>query len=276
MSYLSQATKPTSEPPMITIIGAPGAGKTSLAAMFPSPIFMQAETASTVFETWAEEDQPMMLPLIPADNASTVVLDQLRELVTADHEFKTLVIDSVTSLSSKYEREIIKKYQCENIGEAAGGYGKGFLELAAMHAKLIDSLDILRKRKRMAIVMLAHIGTEKIKGSPEDASEFTVYGMDMHRQSAGLYVANSDAVVYLQKDRHIVGAESDKKGRVVKSGRATETGERKIITTGDGRFGYVGAKNRYGMPDEISVEPGENPILQYIKFFNHAATEVQS
>ena len=52
---LSQLTKPLSKPPQITIVAAPGAGKTSLGALFPNPVFIQAEEGMSVFETWPEE-----------------------------------------------------------------------------------------------------------------------------------------------------------------------------------------------------------------------------
>ena len=47
-----------------------------------------------------------------------------------------------------------------------------------------------------------------------------------------------------------------------------QTGERKLVTTGDGTVGYINAKNRYGMPAELDVPHGENPILSYIKFYS--------
>lgn len=67
MSFLAKAKKPGANPapPMITVVSSPGAGKTSFAGMFPQALFIQAESAGTVFEMWADDVQPSMLPELP-------------------------------------------------------------------------------------------------------------------------------------------------------------------------------------------------------------------
>ena len=90
----------------------------------------------------------------------------------------------------------------------------------------------------------------------------------MHRKSAQVYVANSDAVIYIKQEEFITGAETNRKGQTTKYGRSMQTGQRVLVTSGDGLIGYVDAKNRYGMDNEIPLNLGENPILQYIKHFN--------
>ena len=283
MSYLSKAAKPKSTPPIITIVGAPGAGKTSLAGMFPKPIFIQAEEAGTVFENWDEEVQPVMLPELPSPSrngsgqmvsAKDTLMAQLRELATADHDFKTLVVDSSTTLNRMLEKEIALRDNVGNVADASGGYHKGFIEVASWHAELVDACKIVARRKGMAIVFLAHIGVEKIKNSPTEASEYSVYGLDMYRRSAQVYVSQSDAVVYIKKEEFITGAETNRKGQTTKYGRNMQTGQRVLITSSDGLVGYVDAKNRYGMPNEIPLAMGENPLLQYIKHFNQEANTV--
>lgn len=278
MSYLDKALKPTASPPIITIVGSPGAGKTSFAGTFPNPIFIQAEAVSAVFEGWDDGVQPTLLPEIPkpavdaAANITTssrqIVMDQLRELATADHEFKTLVVDSITAFNSKLENEISLRDQVGNVADASGGFHKGFIEVAQWHADFMYACQVLAKRKNMAIILLAHSGIEKVKNNPEEASEYSVYSLDMHRKSAAVYINNSDAVLYIKKEEFITGAETNKKGQTTKYGRVMQTGDRKIITTGDGLTGYVAAKSRYAMPAEIELPLGTNPVLSFIKYFN--------
>lgn len=277
MSYLSQAKKPQPSPPIITIVGSPGTGKTSFAGTFPNPIFIQAEDASAVFESWAEDVQPTLLPELPksaVDKAGNMtvstkdtIMGQLRELVTDEHEFKTLVVDSVTAMNLLLETEIAMRDSVGNVADAAGGYHKGFLEVAQWHADFMHACMVLSKRRNMAIVFLAHSGVQKIKNSPEEASEYTVYSLDMHQKSAAVYINNSDAVFYIKKEEFVIGGERNKKGQTTKYGRVMQTGERKLITTGDGLTGYVAAKSRYNMPAEIDLPMGENPVLQFISYF---------
>lgn len=267
MSFLSRAKKPTAKPPILTIIGSPGVGKTTLGATFPDPIFIQAEDGSSVFTGWPDEDLPTLLPALPKGKTRETLTAQMRELATVDHDFQTLVIDSVTTLQTLFEEEIAERDQVQTVADASGGFHKGYIEVASWHADLIYQATVLRDRKNMAVVFLAHSGIEKIKLDPEQATEYAVFSLDMHKKSAALYVAQSDAVLYLTKSTAIIGAEKDKRGRQTKAGVAMQTGDRNLVTTGDGRTGYLNAKSRYPMPAELAVGQRENPILEHIPFF---------
>jgi hypothetical protein len=274
MSYLQQVKKAIPQAPVITIVGFPGVGKSTLAALFPNPIFVQAENASTVFETWTEDRQPAFMPELPAANAkrqvkpSEILLAQLRELATEEHPFKTVVVDTITAMNTLFEGEVVEfdPNGANNIGEAAGGFHKGFLVAAGMHVKIRNACEHLR-RKGIAVVFLAHTGIVKMKNRPE-AGEYTAYSIDMPEKARQIYIGSSDAVFYLKSRDFVMGHEENRKGQTTKYGRVTNTGERVLITSSDGTIGYVDAKNRYGMPEEIDVPKETNPILDMIPFFN--------
>lgn len=274
MSYLEQASKPTVQAPVLTVVGFPGVGKTSLAALFPNPIIVQSENAASVFETWSEESKPTLFPEIPAPSAkakskpSETLLAQLRELATAEHDFKTVVVDAVTTLNTLFENEVIEfdGNGATNIGEAAGGFGKGYLAVAALHSKVRNACEHLR-RKGIAVIFLAHSGIAKVKNRP-DVEAYSTWSLDMHEASRKIYVATSDAVLYLKSKEFVMGGDKDKKGNVKAYGKVTSTGERVLIAASEGTIGYVDAKNRYNFPEEIEVNKGENPLLELIPFFN--------
>lgn len=279
MSYLSQVTQATPQAPVITIPGFPGVGKSTLAATFPAPIFVQAENATSVFETWPADKQPAFFPELPAANAkrnvkpSEVLLAQLRELATVDHPFKTLVVDAITTLNMLFEGEVIEfdGNGATNIGEAAGGFGKGYLAVANLHAKVRSACEHLRRRG-MTVVFLAHSGIAKVKNRP-DVEAYSTWTLDMHEASRRVYIATSDAVLYLKSREFVMGSDKDKKGNVKTFGKMTSTGERVLITASEGTIGFVDAKNRYHIPQELDVAEGENPILQYIPYYSTAPTE---
>ena len=100
-----------------------------------------------------------------------------------------------------------------------------------------------------------------------DADEYTVYTLDMHQASVNQYVNLVDAVLYLRNEEFVQGREVSKKGQLTKFGKAIQTGERVLVTSGDGRMGYVNAKNRYQLDSELPVAQGENPLLDLIPFF---------
>ena len=273
MSYLDQVKKAEPQAPVLTIVGFPGVGKSTLGATFPNPIFVQAENATSVFESWPEERQPAFLPELPSANTkrnvrpSEVLLDQLRELAAAEHPYKTVIIDAATTLNMLFEGEVVAfdEHGADNIGEAAGGFGKGYLAVAQLHAKVRNACEHLRKRG-MAVVFLAHSGIAKIKNRP-DVEAYSTWSLDMHEASRRVYTNTSDAVLYLKSREFVMGSDKDKKGNIKSYGKMTSTGERVLIAASEGTIGYVDAKNRYHIPQELDVAEGENPVLQYIPFF---------
>lgn len=269
---LSSLTKPITKPPMLTIVGTPGVGKSTLGALFPSPVFIQAEDGSSVFDSWPEDQQPTVFPPLPraskANKVSTLeaLKDQLRALIQQEHSFKTLVVDSVTSLHALFEHEVADAYGVDNVADAAGGFHKGYLVVKEYHQEIKTACDYLRDKKGMTIVFLAHAGVEKIKNRP-DADEYSVYSLDMNKQSVSVYVALVDGVYYLRQDEFVKGVQTDRKGQTTKLGKVVQTGERILVTSGDGRIGFVNAKSRYPMDAEVPVPHGENPLLQLIPYF---------
>ena len=275
MSILASIKKAVPQAPVITIVGFAGSGKSTMAGMFPNPIFVQAENATSVFETWAEDAQPAFFPQLPQPNAkrniktSDELFAQLRELMIEEHPFKTVVFDTITALNLLFEQEVVEfdDKGASNIGEAAGGYNKGYLVVAGIHAKLRAACEHLRKRG-ISVVFLAHTGVVKMKNRPDVGTDYTAFSLDMAAESRKLYVSNSDAVLYLKAREYVSGGEENKKGQTTKFARITNTGERVLITSSDGTIGYIDAKNRYNLPDEIEVNKGENPLLPLIPFYN--------
>lgn len=272
-------TKPTIKPPIITIIAGAGMGKNTLGGSFPSPVFIQAEDSETVFEKWDDDVMPAFMPRLPKARLNDKIelvastrnglQEQLRWLATNEHDRKTVVVDTVTELDKLFQLELILGDGVENIAEASGGYSKGYLTLQQWHADLMSMANALRNRG-MAVVFLGHQGIKKIKAAP-DKDEYSVYSLEMHDHATSVYINNSDVVAYIRKETFVKGVETDKKGRVTKFGKLIDTGAREIVTSGDGQTGYVHAKSRYDMPAVMPLEVGENPLLQYIKFFNGGA-----
>ena len=281
MSFLAKAKKPSERapaPPMLAIVGSPGTGKTSLGGMFPGAILVQAEDGAAVFETWDADVQPTILPRLPKAAKDEVgnmtrstreaLMSLMDELLTADHGFQTLVVDSITSLDKLFCHEIALRDGVNTVADASGGFHKGYTEVSNWHAEFVYKCEQLRAVKKMAIVFLTHTGIKKIRNRPDAAADYSVYSMDMDNQALSIYTSQCDAVLYLVKDEFVQGAETNKKGQTTKFGRLLQTGERKLITTGDGLVGFVNAKSRYPMPAEIPVPQGTNPILQFIPYYN--------
>ena len=248
---------------------------TTLAAMFPRPLFIQAEDASTVFESWPVGNQPDFLPNLPEKVGVKKALDdQLLQVYQDEHDFKTLVIDTVSTLQALFESQISFEEGDKPIADCLGGYQKAYDVIAGWHRELIQKCLKIRAKRGMTIVLLAHAQEYKRKNHPEIADQYTVYGMRMHQKSRDVYISESDMVIYIKQKDIVLGAEVDKKGKQTKSGRLRRGKDRVLITSSDGLIGYVDAKSRYMMDGEIDYvldedEPWatKNPLLEQIPFF---------
>jgi hypothetical protein len=119
MSILSSIAKPDDRSIICTITGDAGLGKTSLAATFPKPIFIRAEDGLQAIPT---ATRPDAFPLL---SNVDMLWEQLTALIKEDHDYKTLVIDSVTQLDNLFTNHIVDTdpKKPRTIAQALGGYG---------------------------------------------------------------------------------------------------------------------------------------------------------
>ena len=249
MSILEQASVPEMGPQIITICGDAGTGKSTLAATFPKPIFVRAEDGVSRIP---QAIRPHALPVIRSEDA---FWDQLKALVHEDHDFKTCVIDTISALDRIFVAAILKQDgRAKSINQALGGYGAGFSALAAKHQQVRNAAEMMRVKRGMNVVFLAH--TEIGRVSPPDADDYSRYSLRMtHDKSLPPYLDDVDAVGFLRQ-------------RVVIKG---DDGERKKAISGDERELVMHltasnvSKNAYGITEPIEVTLGENPLLTFMK-----------
>ncbi len=253
MDLKSMISRPVSDAPMLTIFGEGGTGKTSLAATFPAPVFIRAEDG---FDVFAGKKAPNAFPVLKNGED---IFEQLDALLEQEHPFKTLVIDSITSLDKKFESDIVRKDpRAKSINQAMGGYGAGYSAVAELHSKVKDRCDQLREKKGMTIVFLGHVETETM--DLPDEPNYSRYSMRIHKKSIGYYT-DFVSLVGLLKLQTIVDQDS---------GKAKSFGDRVMIV--DKRASSI-TKNRYGIVDDIDVAEGSNPLLDLIPYFKNATQE---
>ena len=201
---LELITKPKDGPIVMTICGDAGAGKTSLAAEFPNPVVIRAEDG---LQSIPEERRPDAFPLVQtADD----VFAQIKAL-QGDHEYKALIIDSVTALERLFTDDIVAKdpKNPKSINQANGGYGAGLAALASMHQRVRKGVEILRRKKGMHIVFVAHADTETI--DLPDADPYTRYTLRLGKKSVAPYVDDADIVGFLKLETFLKGDDGERK-----------------------------------------------------------------
>ena len=247
MSMMDSISKPADRSVIVTICGDSGMGKTTLAATFPSPIVIRAEDGLQAIPV---DQRPDAFPVIHKEEE---LWQQLAALVTEQHEYKTVIIDSVTALERLFVQHVIDSdsKKPRSINQALGGYGAGLSAVAAMHQRVRKACGILNERKGMHVVFVAHADTETIELPDQDA--YTRYNLRLGKKSVAPYVDDSDVVGFLKLETFTSGDGERKK--------AISDGTRILIT-------YATAanvsKNRFGITEELHVTAGQNPLTPYI------------
>lgn len=269
-----KVSKPPMTAPMIVIAGAEGAGKTTLAAQFPNPVFIQAETVSDTFDNWDEADCPDVLePLRPStirepEAPMNSLMGQIDSLIDEEHDYKTCVIDSASTLHKMLEIQLCNMYGVTNVAEAAGGYGKYAFELQKMHMEVIEGLKELRNVRNMSIVVLCHLEIQQLKQRP-DGDPVVAFGLDMEKKSAAVWRQQFSSVMAIRMDEYIKGAERDRKGAITRSGRAVMSGDRYLVTDSSTvGYGFL-CKNRWDLEAQIRLHADSNPLLDLIPYYSN-------
>ena len=241
---LESLSRPTSKRPMIaTLFSEGGMGKTTLAAMFPKPVFIRAEDGT------ASLDGHPDAMLFPVAKSTADIFDAIEALATQEHDRKTLVIDSVTQFEKLATREIIDSEpnpKCKNMAAAHGGYGKAFGILDKKHQDLREACDYLVTDCGMNVVFIAHATTEELE--LPDVDKYSRYTIQLHKNRqydcVHHYSNNADMVAFIRLVTRVRGTEGAKK-------RAISDGEREIIA-----FPVASniSKNRYGITEAMPFD----------------------
>ena len=244
---LSTLTKPTGQRPIIcTIFGEGGMGKTTLASLFPKPVFIRTEDGS---QSLAGNENVSLFPIASSSND---VLDQIEALATQEHDFKTVVVDSITQLATIIEHEIVAADpKAKSINQADGGYGAGYNTAAEKHRQVREWAGALAYDRNMNVVFIGHADTETM--DLPDMDPYGRYTVRMNKKSLPHYTDNVDLVGFVRLVTFTSGSGEKK--------RASTTGEREIIC--HPQPSSV-TKNRFGITDSVIFSGTENPFDAWV------------
>ena len=244
---LAQAGKPADRAVMVTLCGDSGMGKTSLAATFPQPIFIRAEDGMQAIPV---ANRPNALPLVASVDQ---LWEQLTALIHEEHDYQTVVIDSVTALERLFMASVLASDpKAKSINQAMGGYGAGTSAIAAMHGRVRKACGIMNEKRGMHTVFIAHADLEAMKLPDQD--DYVRYSLRMPNKSLPPYVDDVDVVGFLKQQMVVMGDEGERK-------KARGSGSRELVC-------HVTpssvSKNRYGITQALPVTIGINPLAQFV------------
>ena len=233
MSLISSITKGReAQPPRIMIYGSEGVGKSTFAALAPNPVFVQTEDGLSEIDC-------SKFPL--AKSFDDVVL-QLQAVRDEQHDYGTVVIDSLDWLERLVWDRVCADYGGKSIEKADGGYGKGYVHALTYWRQIVSLLNDIRARKGMAVILIAHAAVERFE-DPEHAA-YDRYTPRLHKKACSLVCEWVDAVLFASR-RMRVDSTTGKAAPVGADG-----GERILRTNGSPA---CIAKNRFGLPTELPL-----------------------
>ena len=226
----------TQLPPRILVYGAPGVGKTTLAAKAPGVIFLPIEDGLGQLD----------VPAFPKPETFDDVIAAISTLVDEDHDYRTLVIDSADKLEPIIWDHVCETVPLEKGGKASRieqhGYGKGYVHAVTEWRRLFRGLDALREDRGMNIVVIGHSEVKRFEAPDQDS--YDRYQPRLQAKALAALVDWCDAVLFAHTKTTLVAADGGDRRRAI------GTGERLLATE---RRPAHEAKNRYSMPDVVPM-----------------------
>ncbi len=260
MTDLLAGAKPASDktPLIVTVAGDAGSGKTSLAATFPAPFIIRTR-GEAVPRDVADNQKPAGLPPVGSKKAKVgdvsiwdedELFDQFRALLSETHEYKTVIVDSVTGLEDLFVQNIldVQPAKQKTMNAAGNGYGSAWDTVKAKHAKVMAAAEALRERKGMHVVFICHVDVKRM--DPPDGAQFTKYTLQLHDKTAPIYTNKVDAVCFVKQEVFVM------------DGGKAKTSDDRILVMGMTPANV--SKNRLGIEGEIRFNKGENPFAAYM------------
>jgi hypothetical protein len=218
-------------PPRICVYGGHGIGKSTLGAAMPRPIFISTEDGIDALDVTS----------FPRAQTVEDVANAIKTLIKEEHDFRTLVIDSVDWLI-----EPLITSSVEGSHEAKDlSYGKGAMFIAEEFRELLQGLDVLRRKRHMNILLLAHAAT--VKYEDPRSEPYDRFQPKIPTRSNALLQEWVDVLAFAAFKVLVKKSEVGFNNTV---NRGVTTGERMLHFVENPA--YV-AKNRYNCPDTVEM-----------------------
>lgn len=218
----------------IVIYGPEGIGKSTLAAQFPEPLFIDTEGSTNNMDV-ARLDKP----------SSWMMLLQQIDFVKQTAPCKTLIIDTADWAERLCIDYIVANGNKTSITQF--GYGEGFIQLEEVFGKFLNKLTDLAEIG-INVVLTAHAKIVKFE-QPDEMGAYDRWELKLGNKTtaktASITKEWADAVLFCNYKTLSVAA--DDKGKKFKG----QGGKRVMYTTHHPAWD---AKNRFGLPDEMDMD----------------------
>ena len=229
----------TPKPPRLLVYGTEGIGKSTFAAQAPHPIFIQTEDGL----------DEIACDKFPLATTYEEVRAALAELHTEQHDYETVVIDSLDWLERLIWDQVCQETGAKSIEKADGGYARGYTHALTYWREVVEGLNALRNGRNMVVVLIAHAKVETFE-DPE-SSPYDRYSPRLHKHAAALLSEWCDAVFFAtRKIRTQTEDTGFNRRRTIAHAIGKDGGERILRTVGGPS---CLAKNRFGIAEDLPL-----------------------
>ena len=226
------------KPIKAVIYGPEGIGKTTFAAQFPDPLFVDVEGSTTRMDV-ARTDTPTSLAML---------LGILTEIRDHNPGCKTVVIDTADWAERLCIKTVCDKYKKTGIEEF--GYGKGYTYVYEEFGGILNLLNDIADRG-VNVVLTAHAAIRKFE-QPDEMGSYDRWELKMINSPkcnvCAMIKEWADLVLFANYKTYAVAA--DKDGKKMKA----RGGERVMYTAHNPCWD---AKNRFGLAPELPFDFGQ-------------------
>lgn len=224
------------KPQKVVIYGPEGIGKTTFAAQFPDPVFIDTE-GSTYHMDVKRTEKPQSWQQL---------MDQVKQIAGSPGICKTLVLDTADWAEMICTETICARFQKKGIEDF--GYGKGYVFLQEEFGRLLNALTEVINAG-MNVVLTAHAKMRKFE-QPDEMGAYDRWEMKLSKQVAPMVKEWADMVLFANYKTYVVAA--DDKGKKHKA----QGGKRVIFTA---HHPCWDAKNRHNLPEELPLDYASLP-----------------
>lgn len=218
----------------VVIYGPEGIGKSSLAALFPDPLFSDTEGSTKELDV-ARFDKPL----------SWAALNQQADYVIANRPCKTYIVDTIDWAENLCIAALCASHGKNGIEDF--GYGNGWTYEREEFGRYLNKLDEVIGAG-INVVLTAHAILRKFE-QPDEMGAYDRWELKLGKkttnQIAPMIKEWADMVLFANYKTLSVAA--DKEGKKHKA-----QGGRRVMYTS--HHPCWDAKNRYGLPEEIPME----------------------
>jgi hypothetical protein len=246
MTLAAVSNKRVAKPWSALLYGPAGIGKSTFGAATRAPIFITPEEGLSEIV-----DEDGNIPAhFPQPETFDEVLDCVDELQESEHNYKTLVIDTVDWLEPIIWKHMFRERKTDSGKIATSiedyGYGKGYNYALDEWRRLVARIERLMNSRNMNALLLGH-SQVKAFNNPEGVN-FDRYTLKVHQKAGDFLREWTKAVLFVNYDILSHKSAGEMKAKGVGSGaRVMHTEQRPAFD----------AKNRYSLPADMQFDYAE-------------------